>query len=146
MKPTRISSSIALSLAGAALLTGLEIARLPPPADWLHPPQTPFDRSDAWPIRSSYLLLGKAARVIPAQARVTIRSEPADPVADSVLFRHAVALLPGRRVLPAARLDAPTPELARQAEYLVLLGAPPVSPQGHLLLETSDGSIWRRSP
>jgi len=145
MTTDRNSLATWLALISAAVLAALALARLPRPADWLRAPQTPFDRSDAWPARTSYLLLLKAVTVVPAGGTVSIRGEPADPVADTFLFRHAVALLPGRRVLPAAIHDVPTPDLERQAEYLVLVGPRPATPPGRLLSETPEGTIWRRS-
>jgi hypothetical protein len=145
MTADRNSPAAWLALISAGVLAALAIARLPRPAEWLRAPQTPFDRSDAWPARTSYLLLLKAATVVPPGATVTIRGEAADPVADTFLFRYAVALLPGRRVLPAAIHDMPAPELERQAEYLVLLGPRPGSPPGRLLSETAEGTVWRRS-
>jgi hypothetical protein len=146
MTTDRTSLAAWLALLSAGVLAALALARLPRPADWLRAPQTPFDRSEAWPARESYLLLLKAATVVPPGAPVTVRSEPADPAADTSLFHHAVALLPGRRVLPAAIEDLPTPELERQAEYLVLVGSRPATPPGHLLSQTAEGTIWRRSP
>jgi hypothetical protein len=145
MTADRNSVAAWLALISAGVLAALALARLPRPADWLHAPQTPFDRSEAWPGKTSYLLLLKAASVVPARATVAVRGEPADPVADTFLFRYAVALLPGRRVLPAAIHEMPTPELERQAEYLVLVGPRPGTPPGRLLTETAEGTIWRRS-
>jgi hypothetical protein len=145
MTADRNSLAAWLALISAGVLVALALARLPRPADWLPAPQTPFDRSEAWFARESYLLLLEAATVVPPGAPVTIRREPADPAADTSLFQHAVALLPGRRVLPAAILNMPTPELELQAEYLVLVGPRPGTPPGRLLSETAEGTIWRRS-
>jgi hypothetical protein len=143
--PQRAKVASVLTAAGTALLTGLAIARLPPPHVWLQPPETPFDRSGAWDARGPFLLLRRAASIVPRGASVAVRTQSGDPSADTYLFRDAVGLLPGRRVLPAARWGAPTPELARQAQFLVLLGPLPTTPEGELLLSTPEGTIWRMS-
>jgi len=140
-----VDSAQILALAASALLTGLAIARLPPPGTWLNAPRTPYDRSEARDARDPFLLLQRAASVVPRGASVAVRTQSGDPSADSYLFRDAVGLLPGRRVLPVARWGTPTPELAREAQFLVLLGPLPTTPEGELLLSTSEGTIWRMS-
>ena len=144
MRPRGAAASAAVSLAGAAALTALSIARLPPPTAWLHAPATPFDRSEARSARNPFLLLQKAASVVPAGASVVMRTEPPDAVVDTSLFPSAVALLPGRRVLPAALWGSPRPELERQAEFVVLLGSLPRARPGRLLLATPEGTVWQR--
>jgi hypothetical protein len=135
-----------LFLIGGVLMTFFAKERLPSHRVWLTAPQTPFDRSGIPSMRDSYLLLSKAAAIVPRGATVLMRTEPDNSIADGSLIRHAVALLPGRRVLPAAIWNVPTPQLEREAEYLVLLGSRPALPPGRLLLETSEGSVWQRSP
>jgi hypothetical protein len=55
----------------------------------------------------------------------------------------AVALLPGRKVLPAALWNNPT-HLEDQAEFLIVAGGKPAPAPGSLLLETPSGSVWQR--
>jgi len=137
---------LVFALGGAALLTGLASIRLPSPRVWLRAPETLFDRSEARHIRAPFLLLQKAAGIVPEGASVVYRAEPANAVADTSLFRLAVALLPGRRVLPAAMWDTPMASLARSAEFVILYGSFPSEPPGRLLLSTPEGTIWRRRP
>jgi hypothetical protein len=55
-----------------------------------------------------------------------------------------VALLPGRRALPAAYDDRPAlPEVWRGAEFVVVVGGRPAAAPGELLLETPEGTVWR---
>ncbi len=136
---------LALLLAGSAALSGLWISQLPLSATLLRPPSTPFDRGKA-PIAPIFRLLSRAATVLPDHARVVIRSEPRDASAETSLHKYGVALLPGRRVLPAALWSTPTPDLDDQAEYVIVLGRKPSSAPGTLLFETADGSVWRRGP
>jgi hypothetical protein len=131
-----------LLLGGAALLTALAIARLPPPADLLRAPSTPFDRSDP-ELAADYRLLQAAAAVIPPGASVAPLSQPRNPVRETELHRQAVALLPGRKVIPAALWDVPTGREA-EADFLIVAGPRPSPPPGTLLAETPGGSVWRR--
>ncbi len=138
------SRHVAFLLVGSAILLGFSISKLPPSPALLRAPATPFDRIPVAAIAQAYRLLWNAAPLLPSGACVVIRSEPRDPAAESLLHQDGVALLPGRRVLPAARWGVPSPEIEEQAEYVVVVGPRPSSPPGTLLFETPDGSLWRR--
>jgi hypothetical protein len=142
----RLPVSVTISLGGAAVLAALAIARLPSPAAFLHPPSTPFDRSVVPNVRASFLLIQKAADVVPRGASVVVLSEPASPAADTDLFREGVALLPGRRVLPAAVWGVPTPDLGAAADFVIVRGPLPAIAPGTLLLSIPEGTVWRRAP
>lgn len=142
MKPRSDSPQFFLLLAGAAVLTALAIARLPPFPDLFHLPSTPYDRS-APETAAVYRLFQTAAAVIPAGASVASLSQPRHPVRETELHRQAVALLPGRKVIPAALWDQPTGREA-QADFLIVTGPRPSPAPGTLLAETPSGSVWRR--
>lgn len=130
---------------GAAALTALSISRLPPFGELLRAPSTPFDRSAAAGAAPDFRLFWQAATVIPAGVSVSPLSQPRDPVRETTLHREAVALLPGRRVLPAATWNVPT-RFEEQADFLIVAGPRPPSSPGALVLETAQGSVWRRTP
>lgn len=131
-------------LLGSALLAGQALWNV----SWREGigwPATPLDRSTARALVPGYALLASAQRLIPPGAAVVVRTEPPDAAMETRYHRLAVSLLPGRRALPSALLDRFTPpEAWRDAQYLVLVGPPPASPQGHLLLEAPQGTVWRR--
>ncbi|HLN81624.1 MAG TPA: hypothetical protein VK392_10570 [Thermoanaerobaculia bacterium] len=134
-----------LTLAGAALLTGFSIAALPFSRGFLHVPRTPFGDVGTDFTVPAWVLLARADPLIPRGATVLPRSEPPDPTTDTYLHRFAVGLLPGRRIVAAARWFVPSsPEEMSAAEYEVVVGEKPQIPPGRLLLETPEGSIWRR--
>ena len=91
-----------------------------------------------------YRLFQAAAAVIPAGASVSPLSQPRDPMRETELHREAVALLPGRRVIPAALWYLPTSQ-EEGSEYLVVAGPSPSPPPGTLLLETPEGTVWRKA-
>ena len=96
-------------------------------------------------VAPGYALLAAADQVIPAGSSVVVKTEPSDPVQETWYHRIAVSLLPGRRPRPAAAYGHPLPpDLWRDSEYLVLVGARPATPHGELVLETADGTVWRR--
>jgi len=137
----------AVPLLGAGILSVAALAAVPWGREVLHRPRTPFDRSAARSVAPGFALLRETAPLIPNGASVVARTEPSDPTAETYFHRFAVALLPGRRVLPAALYGSPMPpEIWRDAEYLVLIGGTPAKPPGLLLLQTSEGSLWRRGP
>lgn len=140
---TKNLRTVAAPLAGAILLLGLAFAALPRLTP-LRAPETPFDHTPPELMAQGFALLSRAGEVIPNGASVVARGEPPDPTADTYLHHVAVALLPRRRVLPAAVWGVAAPELAREAEYLVVLGKPPFPPPGDLLLRTRAGTVWRR--
>lgn len=133
-------------LGGSALLVLWAFARLPPPRELFRPPATPFDHTVGREMaRPAFLFLSDAARAVPKGATAAILAEPRDAVRETTLHAMAVALLPGRRVLPAAQWSFFTPEYEAQADYLLVLGPPPPVPPGKLLLAGSGGTVWKRS-
>ena len=93
----------------------------------------------------AWLVLERAASLVPRGAPVVVRTEPADPATDFYLHRFAVALLPGRRILPAALWGVATdPAGLVEADYEVIVGKRPPSPPGSLLLELPEGTVWKR--
>jgi hypothetical protein len=132
-----------LFLGGGAALTILSIANLPPPGEILHAPSSPFDHSGAAAAAPDYRLFRAAAAVIPAGASVSPISQPRNTVRETSLGREAVGLLPGCTVLPAAAWDTPT-HLEDEARFLIVVGPRPSPPPGGLILETPDGSVWKR--
>jgi hypothetical protein len=143
MKPRSDTPQFFLLLAGAAALTVLAIAKLPHFPEVLRAPSTPFDRNVAPGAAASYKLLHEASSVVPSGASVAAVSEPRNATRETSLHRFAVALLPGRKVLPAALWNSPT-HLEGQADFLIVAGGQPAPPPGKLLLETPGGSVWRR--
>lgn len=106
----------------------------------------PYDASPAAFITVPWIVLQSAEALVPPGAFVVVRSEPVDAASDSDLHRFAVALLPGRRILPAARWGVPTdPAELFDAEYIVVVGPiPQPPPPGVLLLQIPEGSVWRK--
>jgi hypothetical protein len=144
MKPRSDSPQFFLLLAGAAVLTALAISELPHFPEALRAPSTPFDRNAAPAAVADYKLFQEASPVVPSGSSVAALSEPRNAVRETSLHRFAVALLPGRKVLPAAVWDSPT-HLEDRADFLIVAGGKPTPPPGRLLLETPWGSVWRRS-
>jgi hypothetical protein len=132
-----------LLLGGAAALTVLSIAELPPPAEIVRAPSTPFDRTSAFAVATDFRLLWKAAAVVPRGATVSPVSQPRNAVRETALAREAVGLLPLCRVLPAAVWDRPT-RLEDRAQFLIVVGPRPSPPPGDLVLEAPEGTVWRR--
>jgi hypothetical protein len=134
-------------LGGALVLAAFSVAALPFSRGLFRAPRTPFDAGDPWFTAPAWVLLSAAEPLIPAGASVLIRSEPPDPTADTYLHRYAVALLPGRTIIPAARWSVPMdPADTAKAQYEVVLGRPPGAvPSGRRLLRAlPEGTIWRR--
>lgn len=137
---------IAAPLVGSALLVALAIVELPWKQGLFHVPRTPFDRSKTRSAVPWYILLEDAAPWIPEGASVAARHEPTDPYRDTYFYYYAIALLPGRRILPAALWGGPVdPAIWGAAEYFVIAGPRPAAPPGVLLLETPAGTVWRRA-
>jgi hypothetical protein len=132
-----------LLLAGAAILSALAIAKLPRFPEFLRAPSTPFDRNPAPGAVAEFKLFREATSVVPPGASVAALSQPRNAVRETSLHREAVALLPGRKVLPAALWNNAT-HLEDQADFLIVAGGKPEPPPGSLLLETPWGSVWRR--
>ena len=142
-RPEKVSRAILLG--GSALLIALSVGRLPATSEVFLAPATPYDHAASRDAVPALRLLRRAAGVVPVQASVACRSEPFNATKDTSLYRYAVAMLPGRTVWPAALWDVASPELETRAEYLVVLGQSPAAPPGEILLETPDGTVWRRA-
>lgn len=143
---SRASVRVAAPLLGAGLLTALMLSSVPFSASPLARPRTPFDRSAAAGVAPGFALLTAARSVLPEGAVVVTRTEPRDAIQESHYHWFAVALLPGRSLLPSAMYGVFTPpEVSAPARYVVVVGPRPAAPPGTLLLETPDGSVWRRS-
>ena len=127
------------------MLAAFAVASLPPPDAW-HRPRTPFDATaSASAVASGYVLLRNAAATIPAGGTVVVLTQPRDPMREGYFHRFGVALLPHARVLPAAFYDRPAdPRFFQDAEFVILVGGRPAEPLGELLLDTPEGSVWRR--
>jgi hypothetical protein len=126
-----------VSLLGAAILAAYSVAALP----WAslgRRPRTPFDASASGPaVASGYVLLRSAAGLIPHGSSVVIVTAPRDPIRDGYFHRFGIALLPQARILPAGSADA---------EFVIVVGPHSGKPPGELLLDTPEGSVWRRRP
>ena len=137
--------ALLLSLVGAAVLAGFSVAALPFSRGLFRAPRTPYDASDAGFTVPAWIVLERAQPLIPAGASVVVRAEPADATTDSYLHRFAVALLPGRKIVPAALWGVPTSaEVLGDADYEIVVGATTSSPGRRLVLSTPEGSVWRR--
>lgn len=143
--PGRQTFRLFAPLLGAAVLAGFAIASLPWKQDLLRRPRTPFDRSAANSVAPGYALLDAASRVIPLSASVVARTEPPVAIQETYFHRFAISLLPGRQVLPSSYyggfVDA---QIWKDAQYMVVVGPRPVPPPGRLVLETPEGTVWRR--
>jgi hypothetical protein len=141
----RDSIRLAAPLVGAAVLVSFAAASLPWRAGVSTRPRTPFDHSAAVYVAPGFALLRESDSVIPVGAIAVVRTEPRDPVQETYYHRFAVALLTGREIVPAASYGQATPpEVWGRAEYVIVVGPRPAEPPGRLLLETRDGSVWRR--
>lgn len=108
-------------------------------------PSTPFERTPARSLAPGYLLLGRAASSIPEGASFVVQTDPPDPALETWYHRFGVALLPGRRALPAATFRGFLPPGSWSgADYLVVVGPEPAAPAGTLVLRTAEGTVWRR--
>jgi hypothetical protein len=91
------------------------------------------------------MLMQRADALVPRGASVVVRIEPPDPGTDSYLHRFAVALLPGRKIVPAALWGIPAePGPLREAEYEIVVGKQPAAPFGRLVLAIPEGTVWKR--
>jgi hypothetical protein len=143
MNPRSDTPQFFLFLGAGAILTALAISKLPHFPEVLQAPSTPFDRTPAPGAAADYKLFQEAASVVPPGASVAALSQPRNAVRETSLHRMAVALLPGRKVLPAALWNNPT-HLEGEADLLIVAGGKPAPPPGRLLLETPWGSVWQR--
>jgi len=140
-----VRKPLLLSLAGSAILAGFSVAALPFSRGIFHAPRTPYDASDATFTVPAWVLLQRAAEVVPRDVSVVVRGEPPDATNDSYLHRFAVALLPGRKIIPAALWSVPTdPDELREADYEIVVGKALPSPAGRLVLSIPEGSVWKR--
>jgi hypothetical protein len=140
-----VRRALLLSLAGSAILAAFSIAALPFSRGLFRAPRTPYDASDAQFTVPAWILLQRAEPLIPPGASVVVRVEPSDSNTDSYLHRFGVALLPGRRIVPAALWGVPTaPELLLVADCEIVVGATTSSTGRRLVLSTPEGSVWKR--
>ena len=138
-------AAVLASLIGSAVLAGFAIAAVPFSRGLFRVPRTPYDASESAFIVPAWILLQRAGPLIPPAASVVVRAEPADPNVDTYLHRCGVALLPGRKLVPAALWGVPTPLQTRlDADYEIVVGAPAPSPGHRLILSTPEGSVWKR--
>ncbi|MFN2634941.1 MAG: hypothetical protein ABR610_16140 [Thermoanaerobaculia bacterium] len=141
----RRSPESVVLLLGAGALAAWSFARLPEPREMFRPAITPFDRTDSRTTAGpAFHFLSSAAPAVPAGAAAVAVTEPRDAARESALHGAAVALLPGRRVLPGAQWNAFTPDYEAQAEYVLVLGPPPAVSPGTRLFEGAGGSVWKR--
>jgi hypothetical protein len=140
-----VRRTLLLPLLGSAILAAFSVAALPFSRGLFRAPRTPFEAGGASFSAGGYAVLQRAGEVVPPGASVTVRVEPPDPTTDTYLHRFAVALLPGRKIVPAALWGIPRePETLREAQYEIVVGRPPAAPVGRLVLEIPEGTIWRR--
>jgi hypothetical protein len=140
-----VRTPLLLSLAGSAILAGFSVAALPFSRGLFRVPRTPYDANEASFLAPAWILLQRAAEIVPRDVSVVVRGEPPDATNDSYLHRFAVGLLPGRKIVPAAVWNVPTaPEDLREADYEIVVGKTPPSPTGRLLLSIPEGSVWKR--
>ena len=134
-----------LSLAGSAILAGFSVAALPFSRGLFRVPRTPYDANEASFLAPDWILLQRAAEIVPRDASVVVRGEPPDATNDSYLHRFAVGLLPGRKIVPAAVWSVPTaPEALREADYEIVVGKASPPPASRLVLSIPEGSVWKR--
>jgi hypothetical protein len=140
-----VRRAVLLSLAGSAILAGFSVAALPFSRGLFRAPRTPYDASDAAFTVPAWILLERSDALVPPAASVVVRVEPADPNTDSYLHRFGVALLPGRKIVPAALWGVPTAsEVLGEADYEIVVGVTASSPGRRLVLSTPEGSVWKR--
>ena len=134
-----------LSLAGSAILAGFSVAALPFSRGLFRVPRTPYDANEASFLAPAWILLQRAAEIVPRDVSVVVRGEPPDATNDSYLHRFAVALLPGRKIVPAAVWNVPSaPETLREADYEIVVGKALPPPGSRLVLSIPEGSVWKR--
>jgi hypothetical protein len=142
-----VRRALLLSVVGAAVLAGFAVAALPFSRGIFRAPRTPFDASEAAFTVPAWIVLERAQPLIPAAASVVVRVEPPDASTDTYFHRFAIALLPGRKIVPAALWGVPTaPEVLGEADYEIVVGPARSSPGRRLVLSTPEGSIWKRDP
>jgi hypothetical protein len=140
-----VRRAVLLPLIGSAILAAFSVGALPFSRGLFRVAQTPYDASDATFTRPAWILLTRADPLVPRGAAVLIRTEPPDPTNDMYLHRFGIGLLPGRKIVPAALWGVPTPaDVVREAEYEIVVGKVPAVSPGRLLLQISEGSVWRR--
>ena len=140
---SRTEARLAILLVGAIFMAVLSVRKLPGFRDLLHFPASPFDRCD--PVAApAFIFLQTAASQVPPGESATVMTEPRDAARESSLFGICVALLPGRRLLPAAQWSVFTPELSEDAHYLIVFGPQPAAQPGTLVHGDSRGTVWKR--
>ncbi len=143
-RSTGPAASVLAPLLGAAVLTAQVLWALPWRSGSLKP-ATPFERTPARSLAPGYLLLRRAASSIPNGASFVVQTNPPDATLETWYHRFGVALLPGRRALPAATFRGFLPPASWSgADYLVVVGPEPGAPAGVLVLRSAEGTVWRR--
>lgn len=133
-------------LLGAAILAGFAIASLPWKENLFRRPPTPFERSASKSVAPLYAILMAARPAIPDGASVVARTQPPDAIQETYFHRFAISLLPGRRILPSAFYGGfVQAEVWKDAQFMIIVGPRPGAPPGTLVLETPDGTVWRRN-
>ena len=141
----RSTTRALLALAGAGLMLLLAIRELPPPREWIHRPATPLARSKAEWSGTEYRLLTEAARVIPPGATVLVRVGTDEPWRADLSYKFAVALLPGRTILPATPGGRPLPpDLEAASAFVVFVGGKPEDRPRETILTTPGGAVWKQ--
>ena len=128
---------LAVALVGAGASLGYSVYRLPPLAECTSLSRTPLDHSGIRDSADYYSLLLDAAVIVPSGARVAVLTSSGNAERNAVLYRFAVALLPGRRIVAGW-----TGERAA-ADYVVFAGPGGSLADARPLLTDERGSVWR---
>ena len=128
---------LAAAIAGAGANLGYSVYRLPPLVECTSLSRTPLDHSGIRDSAGYYSLLLDAAVIVPSGARVAVLTSSGNAGRDAVLYRFAVALVPGRRIV-----EGWTPARAT-ADYVVIAGPGGSLADAQLLLTDERGSVWR---
>jgi hypothetical protein len=137
----KVSRLVVVGIAGALANLAYAIHRLPAWEDCFRLSKTPLDHSRVHGDAPDYSLLLDAASVVPAGSRVLVRTAAGDASRDAVLFRFAVGLLPGRRIVATAP-GSPAGAMDAEADYVVLRGSGRVA-DADLLRSDERGSLWK---
>jgi hypothetical protein len=130
----------AVALAGSALLVGVAILHLPPPAALARRVATPFDHTRDPGAAAAFVLFARASNLIPSGSSVAVSAASRDPRESEYCYRIAAGLLPNlelRRPPEATVPDAGAPQ------YLIVVGVGCRAVSGRRILQTPQGTIWR---
>ena len=128
---------LAVALVGAGASLGYSVYRLPPLRECTSLSRTPLDHSGIRDSADYYSLLLNAAAIVPSGARVAVLTSSGNAERNTVLYRFAVALLPGRRI------EAGWTDARAAADYVVFAGPGGSLADARLLLTDERGSVWR---